>query len=404
MLNPERDVVIVADFCGSFDGKSNNRFITIAEMLSDKCKVELITGDFCHEKKSEIKINSETLPFTLTLLRERMYRRNVSLHRFVSHFLWGREVYNYLKKRKRPDAIYTAVPTVYGAFLTSEFCRNSGVPFIIDIQDLWPDAFRIFFDIPVLSGILLYPYSIIAEKIYKRADYTFAVSQTYADRANRASKRSCDTATVYLGTDLSLFDACAQAEPILEKKDPGEIWIGYCGTLSRSYDLVCIIDAVALLHECKIRLIIMGDGPNRRDFERRSKERDVSAIFTGRLPYSEMIALLCRCDIAVNPIAHNAAQSIVNKHADYVAAGLPIISTQENKEFRDLITEFQMGFNCKTGDAEDVADKIRILIANKDLRKQMGANARMCAELLFDRGITYRPIIQTILERAGVDS
>ena len=55
MLNPERDVVIVADFCGSFDGKSNNRFITIAEMLSDKCKVELITGDFCHEKKSETR-------------------------------------------------------------------------------------------------------------------------------------------------------------------------------------------------------------------------------------------------------------------------------------------------------------------------------------------------------------
>lgn len=85
-----------------------------------------------------------------------------------------------------------------------------------------------------------------------------------------------------------------------------------------------------------------------------------------------MVRHLCECDIALNPIMHGAAQSIINKHADYVAAGLPIISTQESREFRQLIDDYSMGFNCKNADPKDMAEKMERLIYDEKLRLEMG--------------------------------
>lgn len=70
-----------------------------------------------------------------------------------------------------------------------------------------------------------------------------------------------------------------------------------------------------------------------------------------------MCGILKSCDIAVNPIMHGAAQSIINKHADYAASGIPVLNTQESKEYRKLVDEYKMGFNCDSNDANDLAKK-----------------------------------------------
>ena len=116
------------------------------------------------------------------------------------------------------------------------------------------------------------------------------------------------------------------------------------------------------------------------------------------LSYDKMCSLLNICDITVNPITHKAAQSIINKHADYAASGLPVVNTQENREYRDLVKEYQMGLNCNNNDAVDMSRKIRQLIDNTDLRIKMGKNARRCAEEKFDRKNTYKKIVDLIEE------
>lgn len=98
----------------------------------------------------------------------------------------------------------------------------------------------------------------------------------------------------------------------------------------------------------------------------------------------------------VNPITHGAAQSIINKHADYVASGLPVINTQECGEYRNLVDTYQMGFNCENGNSAEVAERIKQLVDNKALRLEMGQNARRCAEERFDRARSYREIVDCL--------
>jgi glycosyltransferase involved in cell wall biosynthesis len=383
------DIVIISEFCEDFSESDNDRFFYLSKMLSKDHDVELIVSAFRHTTKRHRYTPVKEWPFKITFIDEPGYPRNVCLKRFYSHYLWGRNVEAYFKKRKKPDVVYSAVPGLTAANLAAKYCEKENIRFVIDIQDLWPEAFQMIVNIPVLSGIAFSPFKALADGIYKRADSICAVSDTYCERAARVNKKVKGTTTVFLGTELATFDRYAAEKPILDKKD-GEVWLAYCGTLGSSYDLTCVIDALSLMKEPRLRFVVMGDGPGMEGFKAHAAEKKVNATFVGRLKYNEMCSLLKACDITVNPIAHMAAQSIINKHADYAASGLPVVSTQESEEYRKLIDSYKMGFNCRNNDSKDLAEKLDVLVNDESLRKQMGANARRCAEERFDRSATYK--------------
>lgn len=140
-------------------------------------------------------------------------------------------------------------------------------------------------------------------------------------------------------------------------------------------------------------LWVLGDGPLRGAFQARAEELGVEAVFYGRVPYPELCALLRACDVCVNPIVPGAAQSIINKHADYAAAGRPVISTQSSPEYRALLTRYRCGVSCPAGDAAAVAEAISYLMDHPGERRAMGERARQMAEDLFDREKTYEKIL-----------
>lgn len=390
------DIVILADFCGDFSISDNGRFLYIAEMLAKENSVEIITSDFQHENKAKLCPDEITRNYKLTMLHEAPYTKNVCLKRVFAHIGWARRVREYLEKRNKPDVIYCAVPPLKAAVEAAEYCKINNVKFVIDIQDLWPEAFKMVLNVPILSDIFFAPMNNMANFIYAQADKVIAVSETYCQRALKVNNKCKDAITVFLGTNLDDFDENVRNNQPKIEKSKNEVWLAYCGTLGHSYDITCVIDALAMLKNEGIRVpkfIVMGDGPRLDEFKNYAVERNVDAIFTGRLPYPEMCGLLASCDIAVNPIVKGAAQSIINKHGDYAAAGIPVLNTQECKEYRNLVEQYNMGYNCKNDDARDLAEKMKILLSNQDLRISMGKNSRLCANEKFNRAYSYNNII-----------
>lgn len=388
-------IVIIANFTRDFSETDNGRFLYLAKLLAAQGhRVELITNDFNHGRKERRGAVSTELPFTVTLLHEPGYRRNVSLQRFMSHRAWGKNLRAYLETMEKPDVVYCAVPSLSGPAFAASYCEKNGVRFMVDIQDLWPEAFQMVLNVPWLFA----PLHCLANSIYSRADAICAVSQAYVDRALRVNTRCKKGTVAFLGTDLGCFDSYAAKTPLLPR-EPGKLRLAYCGALSASYDLECMFQALSLLKDRGIDLqcVIMGDGAKRAAFEQSAKEKQLDAVFTGRLPYDRMCAQLCACDIAVNPITRNAAQSIINKHGDYAASGLPVLNTQESAEYRRLIEEYNMGFNCRNNDPSDLAEKLETLVRDPELRKRMGLGARRCAEERFDRKRSYQALAAAIL-------
>lgn len=394
------DIIILANFCGNLNVAGNNRFIELATMLSANHRVEIITSDFIHGNKEHLQSISYKYPFKITPLHECGYKKNVSFKRFLSHFQFGQEVKKYLAKRQKPDVIYTAVPSLTAPFHAAKYCEKNQIRFVIDVQDLWPEAFEMVFRVPVISKLIFTPFHMLANGIYKRTDTICAVSETYVNRALSVNRKRTQGHSVYLGTDMQNFDAMKQEISVLEKA-PNEVWMAYVGTLGHSYDLTGVFDAMELLkaeNACvNLRFVVMGDGPLQMKFEEYAQRKDITVTFTGRLPYPEMVATLCVCDFAVNPIMQGAAQSIINKVGDYAAAGLAVVNTQECPEYRDLVAGYDMGINCNNGDIQQLAEAIKLLVLDEQLRMTHGANNRRLAEERFDRQATYTKLKKLIL-------
>lgn len=392
----KKKILIIANFVTLPWENGNSRFTYIIDLIDkEKYDVELITSSFRHETKLQREENEETLKldYEVTLIKEPGYKKNVSLKRFYSHYKFSKNVKKYLETTEKPDVIYCAIPSLDVAKVAAKFAKKNNIKFIIDIQDLWPEAFKMVFNVPVISNLIFYPMKKMADYIYSRADSIVAVSDSYADRATLVNKNYEKKLSVFLGTDLEKFDNAHKKFEIVPFDDV--VRIAYIGTLGNSYDIKCVIDAIKILNEKGIKNIlfaVMGSGPLQEEFESYGKGKDVNCDFTGRLSYEEMVGKLCSCDICVNPIKAGSSGSIINKVGDYAASGLPVINTQESVEYRKLVEDYQIGFNSENGNAQDLAEKIEMLYNDKELRQRLGSNNRRLAEEKFDRKNTYTAI------------
>lgn len=392
-----KTIFIIANFCRRFDGSVNGRFLYLAEMFANQgFQVELITSDFDHGSKMYKDEPVRTYKSQITYVHEPGYTNNISFRRLYSHRCWGMNIRKYLESHSIPDYIYCAVPSLTAAKEAAKFSRKHHVQFFIDIQDLWPEAFGLVIKSQVLRKLLLFPMKLYADKVYKLADKIIAVSETYKNRALAVNTSDKEGLSVYLGNDGIIFDQ-ARRKYRFDRKDD-EIWLCYVGTLSFSYDIECVLDALYILKErnlfCVIKFIIIGDGPLKDRFMKYANDKSIYVEFTGKLLYEKMVGLLCSCDIAINPIKKGSAGSIINKVGDYALSGIPVINTQECEEYRNLVEQYQCGINCGVGNVQEVADAIEKLAVDSNLRNKMGKSSRKLAVERFDRGVTYYDIVK----------
>lgn len=397
-----KKVYLISNYFHFEQEKASNRYRELAEMLSKEknIEVEVITSTFyqrIYEHRKDFATLVKDIPFKATFIEEPGYKKSICIKRLISSKIFANNLLKYIKSQPKPDLIYQVVPTLDSAYLISKYAEKNKIPFIIDIQDLWPEAFKMALDIPIISDIIFFPFKWKANKIYKRADTICGVSETYVKRALEVNKsKNVESRAVYIGINLKNFDKNVIEWKLRKKENKSNrIKLAYCGSLSKSYDIKLVIDALALMKNPPL-FIIMGGGNSKEEFEQYAKEKNVEVIFTGFLPYSEMCGLLSSCDIVINPIIGSSVASIINKHGDYAASGLPVINTQKSMEYCNLIERYHMGYNSIQGSSKELADKIEKLVKNKELRLKMGKNARKCAEEKFDRAQTYKKLVEVV--------
>lgn len=200
------DIVIIAQYAGDMEHpeKYNGRFTYLAKMLSEGSRdsVELVTTTFMHDTKRQANDILKTyVGCKITALYEPGYPRNVCLKRFHSHHILAKNLKKYLMTRKKPDVVYAAVPSLDVAGAAAEYCQQNNIRFLLDIQDLWPEAFQMVFHVPLISDMIFAPMRKKADEIYSAADEIIAVSQTYANRALQVNKKCKSPYVVYLGTE-----------------------------------------------------------------------------------------------------------------------------------------------------------------------------------------------------------
>jgi glycosyltransferase involved in cell wall biosynthesis len=148
----------------------------------------------------------------------------------------------------------------------------------------------------------------------------------------------------------------------------------YAGWLARQKELALFqsVSRLLLEHRLAHRLVFVGDGPMRRELERRCPD----AVFTGLLAPEAVAVTLASADVFVSP---SAAGSFGAALLEAQACGLPAV-VADGGGLRENLLPGRSGFVCRAGDAADFADRIGRLLRQPDMRRQMGTAGRRYAE------------------------
>ena len=392
---------------GETRGQSRMEFLS-SLLVREGFEVDLITSTFQHWDKAQRDTTDERyqgLPYRIRFAYEPGYKRNIDPARIYSHHVFARNLRKLLESRfsdnpRAYDLIYSLIPMNDMARACAEVADEHSIPFIVDVNDLWPEAMRMALDVPVISDVAFAPFARDAKRVYELASGVVGTSDEYANRPAADRTKPYPKRTVYVGNNLDEFDEGAREHASEVTKPEGELWVAYAGTMGTSQDLTTLVEAVAIASakDARIRCKLCGDGPNREDLEAYAAKLDAPTDFIGYVPHGLMAAYLRASDITVNSLVKTAAQSIVTKIGDYLAAGIPMINTGLSPEFCAKVEADGFGVNVAPENAQALADAILKLAADSELRATMGEKARRIAEEQFDQKHSYLAIVDLIRE------
>ena len=372
--------------------------------LSKGYEATLLTSDFNHYAKEVRDIENFYVDYpqykdTIKFIKMKPYQNNISVRRYLNGNQFERNAVKWFEKNGLAyDMVYLSLPAAIIADKIRPLCNRFGTKLVIDVNDLWPDSLRLFLKKEWLYKLCTYPIGRHVSKGYGNADCIVAVSDEYRKIAEAVNTRYTSSKTVYIGAMLEQFDEGVKRYSPHITKPSNEFWVIYAGTLGASYDIATVIRAVDELYKAgyhNIKFKIFGKGPEEEKLRYLAENLNSKNIeFCGFVDYDKLAAYLSVSDVSVNCIKSRASQSIINKIADYFAAGKPVLNCGSCVEMHDMIIRYEVGYNYEAENATVLAEKIKYVMNNPSDATKKGGNARKLAETEFDRLKTHTELLE----------
>jgi glycosyltransferase involved in cell wall biosynthesis len=144
-----------------------------------------------------------------------------------------------------------------------------------------------------------------------------------------------------------------------------------------------LIRALARLNRQRdVRCVIIGDGPARLGLERKVAELGIESqvSFLGaRFPVESFVKGFDVAVLATRTDTEHCSNSIL----EYMACGCPVVATRVSGN-GELVLDGETGYLVEPDDDTAMATRIAQLLTNRDIARQMGAQARARVESQFD--------------------
>ena len=199
--------------------------------------------------------------------------------------------------------------------------------------------------------------------------------------------------TVYIphSVDCSVF---APDSSSTERKKA--ITLGYVGRLIEAKGVHILIEALSRIQE-NVRLVIVGEGPNRPKLQALAKKLDLSdrVKILSPVPYSEMPRLLNSLDVLVLPSLETThwKELFGRILIEAMACGVPVVASASGG-IPDVVGDAGILFNV--GDVADLVEKLRGLTQDPSKAEELGQRGRERVQKLFDARVVAEMLAQDL--------
>jgi colanic acid biosynthesis glycosyl transferase WcaI len=307
------------------------------------------------------------------------------LHRILNYVSFGLTSFIAgLMKVHRVDAIYACGPPVTVGVAAALVGKLRRIPFVYDVQDLWPDSLGAtgMFNSPLGERVI----SSVCKWVYQCAAHITVQSPGVRDRLIErgvaAQKISliynwCDEASMG-GRPTSMVES---GQSHFDQASAATFDVLFAGNIGKAQDMDAVLEAALLLQteNSTIRIMLLGGGvevPRLKEVAETQQIANVS--FLPRVPMSEAGALLMQADALLVHLKDEPLFRIAipAKTQAYMAAGKAIVMAVAGDASR-LVVESDAGICALPSNARSIADAIQKLAAlpHDDLHK-MGRNGQ----------------------------
>lgn len=271
-----------------------------------------------------------------------------------------------------PDIIHVHTPVTIG-LLGISTAKILSKPLIATYHTLMEEYFKIYF-LPKKLGKKyseFFSQSFIKKYtkfFYNRADIVTVPSSAIKRRLGKCGVKK-PIVVLPTGIDTDFFKPERKAEKNLV------LWVGRLGK-EKSLDI--LLKAFSLVQKAlpQVKLVIVGDGPERKNLEELAKKLSLNTEFTGYIPREKLPEYYSRAYLLVSP-STTETQGLTVLEA--FACACPVVVANA-LGFKDFVKNGENGFFAKPKSKKDFAEKILKILENSKLRKKLSKNARKTAE------------------------
>lgn len=265
------------------------------------------------------------------------YEKN-GIKRVLAYMLFSWNVYRMKKKLVSPNVVVHTSRIPFD-FLVYKFAKSIKAKYIVDITDLWPLEIERFGFLKPDSMILKLLYR-IEKKLYVDADHVVFSMEGYQDYL-KGKKWDIENGgpidlkkTHYVNNGINLleFDEDIKRNRISDKdlEDNSTFKLIYLGSIRQANHLDTLIDAAKELAGQKdIRLIIYGDGPERKPLEKRVQDEHIDNVLFKQQWIELKYVPYVLSKASVNVLNYGAVSApyggSMNKMMMSLASGKPIV-------------------------------------------------------------------------------
>jgi glycosyltransferase involved in cell wall biosynthesis len=178
---------------------------------------------------------------------------------------------------------------------------------------------------------------------------------------------------------MALIDTKATIN-LKEKYKPYVFMMLYVGKLGHESTLYRALDAARFaLRNPRVGMIVLGDGPARREFEKRAKILGIEQQVVFEPKLSDIVPYLKSANLMIVTDTDSDSEDLVLKGS---AAGIPMVIARTEKR-EDIFSHGESAFLCDATSVQAFSNSISDLLNNFDKRKQFSTNGQDIIRTLF---------------------
>lgn len=336
--------------------------------------------------------------FETVLIDSYTHPESELIGRFKEARDFSRKSVQYLKAHQDEiDFVYNDGWQLFGLNIIAKACVNYNIPYIVPIQDIYPECLLTKSHIPDFAKKIINSILLPIDKYYQKHAYRVrTISEEMADYLSSTRKIERDK---YLVVNNWQNDDDFMNLPASKESD--KIVFEYVGSINVHANVDLMIKAFAEANILNSELRIYGGGNQKENCRQLVKDLGLTNVSFGFVSRNEIPAVQSEASVLILALpTGNGNLCLPSKLTSYLLSGRPVLASVDQDSSTKRILEGEgCGKTVVPDDKEALVNGFKYFAElTSEEREQMGERSREYALKHLTRGVNLSLVINSIKE------